>query len=456
MTSHIELTEAVLADALSWFSGHGFELTNREWANLIWLCVGLVFAVSKLQVRASLRDFLRSAFAPKVVFVWIIYAAWIVTFVALAHWGGVWTAVLTKDTIVWIVTAGLALLMGFTEASSKPGYFRRAILKVVSAVAILEYLITLASFPLLVELLLQPVVFLFAIAPIVVREPKQRTSWQCTSTRFFAIFGFVLLAHTTRTLLVSWETINLRLLVLRALWPMALAFWVLMLVFALAVVASYEQAFLRLNWSRGGEVSSWRGKLALLFGLGLRLNLIHEAVKGGTFHVAHANSVRDALGATRRFKTERIAEKRREDAYQADLVRYAGSGELDEYGRPRDKREFRETVRALEWLHTCQIGWYRREPEGYKPDLIERFGDDFTTQGLPIPSGIIMTVAEDRKRWFAWRRTSGGHYFAIGASEPPPNQWLYDGPGPPRDFPGIGVEWGQAQYPRDHARNWYE
>jgi hypothetical protein len=102
------------------------------------------------------------------------------------------------------------------------------------------------------------------------------------------------------------------------------------------------------------------------------------------------------------------------------------------------------------------MGWYRRKPIGYKPDLIDRFGDDFSSQGLPIPSSITMVVSDDAHRWYAWRRTPGGHHFAIGASEGPPNQWLYDGPDPPRDFPGLGSEWGDTPFSEEKAPNWYE
>lgn len=457
MENHDELIKVIFTNASLWLSSHGFKLNSREWSSLIWLgiiFVVIVFAAPKLQFRASLWNILHSAFATKLVIVWIIYATWIVSLVALADWADIWEAVLTKDTVIWAVTAGLALLTEFTKASES-GYFRRAMLKAVGVIAILEYLVTLATFSLWFELLLQPVVFLFAIAPIVAREPEERTIWQRASTWFFTIFGLVLLGYTVRTLWVFWETIDWKLSTLQALWPMALALWVLILVFALAVVASYEQAFLRLNSSRGKEASAWKGKLVLILVFGLQLRWIRKAAKGNMFHVARASSVQDALMAVRRLKAEWIAEQRREDAYQADLIYYAGSSELDEQGRPRDKREFRETVHALEWLHTCQMGWYQRSPIGYKPDLIERFSDDFTTQGLPIPSGITMIVSSDGERWYAWRRTPGGHHFAIGASEAPPNQWLYDGLEPPQSFPGIGVEWGEAPYLNDNARNWY-
>lgn len=454
MVGYGELAKIVFAHIGCWLHDYGFELNSREWASLIWLGILLAFGLSKPTVRKCLRDFLRSAFSPKLAAVWAIYVAWIAGFVALAHWVGVWKNVLTKDTIVWTVTAGLALIVTFTEAS-KPGHFGRAVLKAVCIVVLLEYLVTLAKFRLWVELMLQPIVVLFVVAPIVVKEPGLRTSWHRASTWFFGILTFVMVGHTARTLYDSWTTMDWGLFALRAIWPMVMAFWVLIVVFGLAVVASYEQAFLRFDPSRDENVGALKPKLGLLLALRLQLRWIHEAAKGGTFHVARSHSVRSAFQAARSFKAERIAEKRREDAYQAELIRYAGSAALDEKGRPRDKREFRETVRALEWLHTCQMGWYRRKPVGYKPDLIERFGDDFTAQSLPIPSGITMVVSDDGQHWYAWRRTPGGHHFAIGASEEPPNQWLYDGSDPPRDFPGIAAEWGDTPFSEERAPNWY-
>jgi hypothetical protein len=117
---------------------------------------------------------------------------------------------------------------------------------------------------------------------------------------------------------------NWKLFALRAIWPIALALWVLIPVFVLAVIDSYEQAFLRLDWSRRKVLGSWKPKLGIVLAIGLKLRWIHEAAKGGTFHIARADSVRSAFQAARNFKAERIAEKRHEDAYQADLIHYAG------------------------------------------------------------------------------------------------------------------------------------
>lgn len=449
MMNYSELTKVILPDIGGWIHGYGFELNSREWAGLIWLGIFLALGLSKPKVRTSLRNVLHLAFSPKLAAVWATYLGWVAGLVAFAYLIGIWKIVLTKDTIVWTVTAGLALIVTFMEAS-KPGYFRRAILKAVGVVALLEYLVTLATFHLWVELMLQPIIVLFAVAPIVVKNPEPRILWRRASTWFFAILMFVIVGHTARTLYASRATMDWGLVALQAIWPMALALWVLIPVFFWAVVASYEQAFLRLDGSRSEEIVAWKPKLGLVLALVLQLRLIHEAAKGGTLLVASAHTVRNAFQAARRFKAERIAEKERENDYQADLIRYAGSDDLDGKGRPRDKREFRETVRALEWLHTCQMGWYRREPLGYKSDLIERFGDDFTNQGLPSPSGITMMVSDDGQHWYAWRRTPGGHYFAIGASEaPPPTSGYMTGPTHPKTFPALDLSGGIQRFPRE-------
>ena len=445
----------LLMDIAAWLHNYGFELNSREWAGLIWLGVLAVFALCKPTVRASLGNVLRLAFTRKLTLVWVTYLVWIGGFVALAYVVGIWKSVLTKDTIVWTATAGLALVGSFTEAW-KPGHLRRAFRKAVGTVVLLEYLVTMAAFRLWIEVMLQPIVVLFAVAPIAIKEEKQRTPWQRVGNWFFLILLCVMSAHTALTLHASWESMDWALFVLRGVWPMTLALWVLIAVFGFGVLASYEQAFNRLDWIRDQEVGGWRPKLGLLLALRFGSRWIHEAAKGGTYDVAHADSVRSAFQAASAFKRKLTSAKKREDAYKENLVQYAGSDELDESGRPRDKREFRETVRALEWLHTCQMGWYRHEPTGYKPDLIERFRDDFTAQGLGIPSGITLLVSNDGERWYAWRRTLGGHCFAIGASESPPSQWLYDGPRPPEGFPGLATEWGDGPFSDETAPNWYE
>ena len=136
------------------------------------------------------------------------------------------------------------------------------------------------------------------------------------------------------------------------------------------------------------------------------------------------------------------------------LRRYSGSQELDDAGRRLDRREFAETIHALHWLATCQMGWHRNGGR-YRRDMLRVLGDDFTHHGLPRESGITLHVAQDGQSWYAWRRTVTGWCFAIGAAAPPPDQWKYDGPEPPKGYPGEDVSWGDGSFSDQVNRNWW-
>lgn len=86
----------------------------------------------------------------------------------------------------------------------------------------------------------------------------------------------------------------------------------MVLVFLLAIVASYEEAFLQLKLYRDKHKGLWKAKLGLVLALGIRLRWIREAGKGGTKHVARAESVGAAYEAAKCYKNELVVSKRQE------------------------------------------------------------------------------------------------------------------------------------------------
>lgn len=243
------------------------------------------------------------AFAPKIAAVWIVYILWTLSFVWIADRVGIWLTVLTKDTFVWSATAGVALLLGFPDATN-PGYFRQKLSEVIGVVVVFEYLVSFISFSLLIEFFLQPIVLFFIVAPVVAEEPDQEKISRRMRFWFFAILIAVIVAHTVQTLYASRQTLDWELFALRAVWPMLLGIWGLVLVFPLAVVSSYEQAFLRPEMYPDNHSGLWKAKLGLVLALGMRLRWIREAAKGGaaSYHVAHTESVGAAYEAAKRYR----------------------------------------------------------------------------------------------------------------------------------------------------------
>ncbi len=95
---------------------------------------------------------------------------------------------------------------------------------------------------------------------------------------------------------------------------------------------------------------------------------------------------------------------------------------------------------ALRWLSTCQMGRYRNGGGRCRSDLLPTVESQFTRDGLPERHGVELHVSSDGQQRYATRRTVTGWWFAIGAAGPPPDEWMYDGPCPPRGFPAA-PEW---------------
>lgn len=184
----------------------------------------------------------------------------------------------------------------------------------LSLVVIFEYVVNFATFSFLTEFFLQLLLVFLLINPDVISETEQQETWHRVRGGILVILLVAVVVHTVRTLYVSWQTVEWGLFTLRAVWPMLLGVWVLVLVFPLAVVGSYEQAFSQIEVYRNERKGLWKAKLGLILALGVRLRLIREAAKGGTKHVACAESVGGAYKAAKHYKTELVATKHQETA----------------------------------------------------------------------------------------------------------------------------------------------
>jgi hypothetical protein len=74
-----------------------------------------------------------------------------------------WNLRLLKPTIVWALFSGIGLF-GINKALRQKTFWREALAATVGATVLVEFYINLVSFPLVVELVLQPILILTALA----------------------------------------------------------------------------------------------------------------------------------------------------------------------------------------------------------------------------------------------------------------------------------------------------
>ncbi len=429
---------------------------NREWALLFWLGVFLVFVLSKRDIRFSFGKVFRAASSPGI----LVPFTGMVGYVVLEAWLGskvsFWRPSLLKDTIVWFVVSALALFFNLNKATQEPHFFRRRAIEVFGITTFLEFFTNLFVLNLAAELLLQPVFIFVAMLSAYTGTASRYSVVKKLTDSLLAIGGLSLLAYVSRQLYVNWGDLDKQTVLLQLVLPIWLTLGLLPFIYLLSLYSTYDWAFRGVNWATDNRRARWRARLALA----TKFHIRSRRLRSFPWHSMRQLTAAPTLAAARRAIEERLGAQRDADRAveeeQDRLRHYAGSDETDADGRRLDRREFKETTRALHWLATSQMGWYRNENHRgrYRADLLNLLSDSFTAQGLPSEHGITMRVAKNGKTWFAWRQTVTGWCFAIGASGPPPNQWEYDGPEPPQGFPGKDRRWGANSLSGDTSRNW--
>lgn len=430
------------------------DLNNREWAALFWLLAALAWALSRRTIRSSLRDVVRHFLHPKILLPIVAMVAYVGALVRVGWQFRLWSPNVIKETIIWFFASGFILLMNLDRASREQGFFRRAALRTLEVTVFIEFFMNLFVLSLPAELILQPIIALLVLLSLVAaREEQYRTVRRLVDV-LLAIIGLSLAAFALVQLFRQWDQLDATARLLEFALPVWLTLGLLPFIYALSVWAAYELAFIRIDWAARDRPSRWRAKLALITVLHGRTRELSAFAGYWPQQAASAGSFTGARSVIRKFRSSRKQQEAAITEEKTRRERYAGVVGTDAEGRQLDRREFEETTRALRWLSTCQMGWYGNRGGKYRADMLEILGNDFRSHGLPSEHGITMHVAEDGDSWWAWRRTITGWCFAIGAAAPPPDQWEFDGPDPPGEFPGEDERWGDGPFSLGSNQNW--
>ena len=329
--------------------------------------------------------------------------------------------------------------MRLNDAIEKPGFFRIALITTVGIAAVVEFLSALRSLPLWLELPAQFLAVLLAgVSVVAAREPEQAPVRKLANG-YLIIFGLSAVIWSTAHLVADWSNLDLGQIFREFLVPIWLTAVALVYVYGFAILAAYQGFFRRMRiWNKDGPLL--RQRLAVTVRANARLERLRLLSGLGIQRIARTHTFRQAWNELGSLKDEARLRIEEEAAAKRRLIENAEVPGTDDAGCQLDQREHVETRNALRWLATCHMGHYRNGEQAYRADLLPIAEPHFSRDGLPEDHGVETYVARNGQRWYATRQVVTGWWFAIGAAEPPPDQWLYDGPHPPQGFPAE-PEW---------------
>lgn len=281
-------------------------LNNRELASVI-LVGGFVLVMCvKRDVRSSVVQVLRAAFAPRLLILWLLYSAAITGVVVGEAKIGLRYPGSVKDAVVWAVIAGLPLLGRFDAVSKNPELLGRMLRQAVGLTAFVEGFVNLYVFPLWVEVPGQALVALVAMLSVVAgREEANRSAKRLLDGVLVAI-GLAAVTWSVWQFASSWSELDLRATGLSFVQPVVLTLAVLALTYVTSLVSAYQLAFIRLQYPLGAPDVRWRHRIALLVGLHVHVVKVSDFAGALSVHMRQTTSLRDALAILSEYKRGQI------------------------------------------------------------------------------------------------------------------------------------------------------
>ena len=288
---------------LTWCSHDTGLFTNREAATLIWLAALVTYVAIKEKPKGivkPLRTGFRLLLTPRAVIPLLAYMAWLVGAIWLGQQIHLWQPELLKPTVAWALFSGIGLYFGFTRALKQESFLKEAVLGALGATLLVEYYVNFVSFPLVVELVVQPVAILAVAVGTYAATRGEYQSVVKLCNWILVVIGSLSFAWVLWNLVIRWGDVDLALTARELILPVWLTPAGLGFVYVLAMYAGYEQAFTRISW-KAQNGSTWKVKFAFMTLVGFRLRKLREFDGGVQLRGASESSVRTARSA---MKTE--------------------------------------------------------------------------------------------------------------------------------------------------------
>ncbi len=278
--------------------------TSRELASILLLSTPLLWAMTHRDVRSSMGNVLRAFFRTKILAVLVCSGAYIAGWTWLAAKIDLWNDQLLKDTIVWFVVAGFPLLLQVDEAGWDEQFFHRTVQSIIELSVLVSFFINTISFHLVVELVLQFLIALLVMVTVVGGADQRYAPVKRFCEACLAIMGVTLLTVTTVDLYQNQQDLAFGQLG-RSL---VLAYWLplvaLPFMYVFGLVASYERAFIRMQFVSDRQAPI-KAKLAVLLGLNGHVQDVNALAGSWARRVVSAPTFGVALERVREFRRHR-------------------------------------------------------------------------------------------------------------------------------------------------------
>lgn len=285
------------------------ELSNREWAVLLWTIVFILWMACIKNTRNSLaslcKTLIKTFTSKQVGPLFLVYIVFVFIAIIAYRYLKLWDTGLIKDTIIWFFGTAFILFINASDASKDDAFFQKILKKNLKFTILFVFIVNYFVFSFITELAL-----VFSITLLVALSALADRKDEFKQIRYPLKFGIGLIAlimivHSLAGLIDNYRqfgtTENLKDFILGPL----LTFTIMPFIYLLSVYAVYDQIFLQTRLRMGDNKTLARYTKRKIFNAcGLSLKKVRLFQKEYYLAVGQVKSKHQANKLVEQFMTK--------------------------------------------------------------------------------------------------------------------------------------------------------
>ena len=254
----------------------------RESALILWVSILAVFFISKKEVRTSIGNLIRSLLNIQLFSILVIFNLCILGIIWILFNLSLWETLLIKDTIYWYFSVAIIMLMNSNNITGHK-YFKDVALASIRWIVFLEFLINFATFNLIVELILMPILIITVATQAFAEVYSEKDEKYRLTNKFLknvlSIIGLIFICYSFYKTFTNFSQLATIINLKSFLLPILLTIFISPFIYLLSVYMNYESLFSRIKFMVNDDRIIKQSKKAILKTSKLNLSKIKRINK---------------------------------------------------------------------------------------------------------------------------------------------------------------------------------
>lgn len=263
-------------------------LNNREIAIGLWM-LGISFYIylspKMTEARRSFSDVLSSFFVKQILTVFGLMITYMVAIVYFVSELNLWNVDQIKNTVFWCVSVGFMSLFKIDSIKKDKSFFKHSVIDNLKLLAIFQFIVGVYTFSVWAEVLLVPVLALIGGMLAIAECDRKYHQVKILLEYCLSFFGIILITYTLYMLATNFGDFGNEKTAYDFFVPPLLTLCYLPFVFVMLVYSTYEEVFIRLQFSVKNKIYRNLAKLYAVILFNVRMSLLDR----WSFYIARVN-----------------------------------------------------------------------------------------------------------------------------------------------------------------------